>query len=75
MVVRMDKLFTLQDLSLLSVAFCQIRLPVATQSQIPTCSPGIALFLWRYTDVSFILDSGRHSNSYHMAIFLKLNLK
>lgn len=62
----MDKLFMLQDLW--SVAFHKIRLSVVSQSH-------IALFFWRYADISSILDFGQHLNFYHLAIFLKLNME
>lgn len=36
---------------------------------------GFALTFWRHEDVSSILDSGQHLNSYHMATFLKVNME
>lgn len=62
---------------LIFVVFRNIGLPVVTQSQISTqvLQALIGLFFWRYADIFSILGSGRHLNSYHMTIFLKLNME
>lgn len=36
---------------------------------------GNGVFFWRYADTSSMLDSGQHLNSYHWAIFLKLDME